>query len=320
MQVQLNRYMCGGLVIGMTCHHFLGDGQSISFFCSAWAQTVRAPGMHVLATPFLDRGAICIPRKIPRTSFDHANIEFKKRVFNSIFDSGTSRNKAQNFTLHFSMDFISKLMALVPGGCTKFEGLLSHLWKKITAARGVKETDFTEIKIAVNCRGRVKPAVPMNFFGNMVLWAYPRLCVKDLLTWSYAQVAMVIRKAVAQLDDTYIKSFIDFGAIASEKGEELSVTYPAPATSLSPHLEIDSWLGFRFSDLDFGYGPPSSFFQPNEPIEGSMEFSPSCKERGGVDVFLALSEDHIYVFRQICYSIEESAVGCKQIRSLESRL
>ncbi|KAJ4803346.1 HXXXD-type acyl-transferase family protein [Rhynchospora pubera] len=314
MQVQLNRYMCGGLVIGLTCHHFLGDGQSISNFCSAWAQTVRTPGMHALATPFLDRGAIVVPRKIPMTSFDHANIEFKKVEFDSHW------NKAQNLTVHFSVDFISDLKALVPGGCTKFECLLSHLWKKITVARGLKETDFTEIRIAINCRGRVKPAVPLNFFGNMVLWAYPRLCVKDLLTLSYAQVVIVIRKAVAQVDDTYIKSFIDFGAIASEKGEQLSTTYVATGTSLSPHLEINSWLGFRFSDLDFGFGQPSAFFQPNEPIEGTIEFSPSCKERGGVDVFLALSEDRIDVFRQICYSIEESAVGCKQIGCPTSRM
>ncbi|TKV91172.1 hypothetical protein SEVIR_9G077166v4 [Setaria viridis] len=58
-----------------------------------------------------------------------------------------------------------------------------HTWgKKIAAARDLKPEEFTQVRaVAVNCRSRASPAVPLDFFGNMVLWAFPWLQVTDLL-------------------------------------------------------------------------------------------------------------------------------------------
>jgi shikimate O-hydroxycinnamoyltransferase len=249
--------------------------------------------------------ATVVPRKVPLSLFDHASIEFGKRAFNhskSYYDS-CHNNNAQNLTLRFSADFISKLKALVPRGCTKFECLLAHVWKKVTVARGLKENDFTQIRVAVNCRGRVNPAVPLNFFGNMVLWAFPKLRVIDLVTSSYEHVINEIREAIALVNDAYIKSFIDFGAATTKNDEVLVASCPAPGAVLSPDLEVDSWLGFSIHDLDFGYGKPCAFFTPNIPIEGLTVLASSCMERGAVEVHLALSKEHIDVLKKICYSI-----------------
>ncbi len=60
----------------------------------------------------------------------------------------------------------------------------------------------------------------MDYFGNMVLWAFPRMRVRDLLSSSYATVVGVISDAVARIDERYILSFINFGEVAT--GEELS--------------------------------------------------------------------------------------------------
>ncbi|TVU30866.1 hypothetical protein EJB05_22513, partial [Eragrostis curvula] len=40
-QAQITRYRCGGLVIGTACQHIVADGQSMSFFYTAWATAVR---------------------------------------------------------------------------------------------------------------------------------------------------------------------------------------------------------------------------------------------------------------------------------------
>lgn len=55
-QVQLNRYGCGGLVIGQTCHHCVCDGQSMSSFLLTWARLVK--GMEVDPVPYHDRAAV----------------------------------------------------------------------------------------------------------------------------------------------------------------------------------------------------------------------------------------------------------------------
>ncbi|GJN30503.1 hypothetical protein PR202_gb18813 [Eleusine coracana subsp. coracana] len=128
----------------------------------------------------------------------------------------------------------------------------------------------------------------MDFLGNMnmVVWAFPKLQVKDILSSHYA---------VARVDDEYIQSFIDFGAVAETAGEELVAAGAAVGTMLCPDLEVDSRLGFRF-----------------HPRHGAAMRVPglfwsSCRRvgvNGGVDLFMAIAEEHINAFQQICHSLD----------------
>lgn len=299
--VQLTRYACGGLVIGTACHHQVADGQSMSVFHTAWAAAVRSDSA-VLPSPFVDRAATAVPRSPPEPAFDHRNIEFKGERSRSHSYSVVPLDRIKNLVVHFPEEFVAGLKARVGVRCSTFQCLLAHAWKKVTAARDLAREDFTQVRVAVNCRGRAKPAMPMDFFGNMVLWAFPRMQVRDLLSSSHAAVVGAIRDAVARVDDEYIQSFVDFGEAA--RGEELEPTAASPGTVFCPDLEVDSWLGFRFHDLDFGGGPPCTFLSPDLPVEGLMIFIPSCAAKGGVDLLMALDDDHVEAFKQICYSMD----------------
>uniref|UniRef100_J3N284 Uncharacterized protein n=1 Tax=Oryza brachyantha TaxID=4533 RepID=J3N284_ORYBR len=208
-----------------------------------------------------------------------------------------------NLVVHFPDEFVAGLKSHVGGvRCSTFQCLLAHAWKKITAARDLPPEESTQVRVAVNCRGRASPAVPTDYFGNMVLWAFPRMQVRDLLSSSYATVVSVIRDAVASVDEQYIQSFIDFGEVAA--GEELTPTAAPPGTVFCPDLEVDSWLGFRFHGLDFGRGPPRAFLPPDLPVEGMLIFVPSCGEKGGVEMYMALDDHHVDALRQICYAMD----------------
>lgn len=302
-QVQLTRFKCGGLVIGTACQHLVADGQSMSFFFNAWAIATRT-GPAVLSSPFTDRAAIAIPRSQPEPKFDHRNIEFRGEQSPSHSYAVLPMDRIKNLSVHFSEEFVAGLKARVSGRCSTFQCLLAHAWKKVTAARDLVLDDFTHVRVAVNCRSRANPPVPMDFFGNMVLWAFPRMRVRDLLSSSYASVVGVIRDAVARVDADYIQSFVDFGELAERAGEELASTAATPGTAFCPDLEVDSWLGFKFHNLDFGGGPPCAFLPPDLPIEGLMIFVPSCSAKGGVDLFMALDEERVDAFKQICYSMD----------------
>lgn len=310
LQIKLNRCRCGGLVVGIICHHHVADGHSMSAFFTTWASAVRAgKDFSVPAPPFLKRAATAVPRATPTPIFDHRSIEFMGGG-----DGGrTSRIKSyavvpmdeiKSLTVHFTDEFIAGLKARVGVRCSTFQCLLAHVWKKITAARDLNLEEFTQVRVAVNCRGRAIPAVPTDFFGNMVLWAFPRLQVKDLLNSSYGSVVDAIRDAVARVDGEYIQSFVDFGALADRSGEELVATAAAAGTMLCPDLEVDSWLGFQFHQMDLGTGPPCAFLPPDLPIEGLMVFVPSRTAKGGVDLFMAVAECHVDAFQQICHSID----------------
>jgi hypothetical protein len=301
LQVQLTRYTCGGLVIGVTSHHHVADGQSMSVFFVAWAAAVRTRGT-LLPTPFLHREVVVVPSRLPQPVFDHRNIEFDGAHGQSNSYGALPLHRIGNFSVHFPEEFVARLKARVGTRCSTFRCLLAHAWKKITAARDLSPEEFTQVRIAVNCRGRASPAVPMDYFGNMVLWAFPRMRVRDLLSSSYATVVGVISDAVARVDERYIQSFIDFGEVAA--GEELTPTAAEPGTVLCPDLEVDSWLGFRFHELDFGGGPPCAFLPPDVPVEGILIFVPSCAAKGGIEMFVALDDSHVEAFSQICYSMD----------------
>ncbi|XP_020199658.1 tryptamine hydroxycinnamoyltransferase 1-like [Aegilops tauschii subsp. strangulata] len=300
-QVQLTRYTCGGLVIGMASHHQVADGQSMSGFSASWATAVRT-NSAALPSPFLDRGATDNPRSPPLPAFDHGSIEFKGEHSSSRSYRVLPLDRIKNLALHFPGEFVAELKARVGAPCSTFQCLLAHAWKKVTAARDLAPDDFTQVRVAVNCRGRAKPPVPMDFFGNMVLWALPRMRVQDLLSSSYPTVVGVIRDAVARVNDEYIQSFVDFGE--AKRDMKLASTAATPGMAFCPDLEVDSWLGFGFHNLDFGGGPPCAFLSPDLPIDGVMILVPSCAAKGGAHLFVALDHEHVQAFKQICYSIE----------------
>lgn len=306
LQVQLNRYKCGGVIIGFTCHHRTADGASLSQFLLHWSELVRNPNTPI-PSPYLDRSSICQPRTPPQVKFNHLDVEFKKNSSNTPkTPKKPITSSITNFSVHFSAQFIQSLKSKISGRSSTFECLLSHMWRKITIARCLNQDEITQIRVAVNGRARIKPPVPGNFFGNLVLWAYPQAVVQDLIRYDIAETVAVIREAIGRVDDEYFKSFIDFGEVA-KRGEvfgKLLGSAPESGTSLCPNLEVDSWLRFDFHELDFGSRGPCAFMPPNLPVEGLMVFVPSYKEKGGVDVFMALFEEHVEGFKTICYSLD----------------
>jgi hypothetical protein len=173
-------------VIGITSHHQVADGHSMSTFLTTWASAVRA-GKDFNFTappPFLNRAATAVPRSTPAPVFDHLSIEFKGGD-----DGGRNykpyavvpMEKIKNVTVHFTDEFVDDLKARVGVRCSTFQCLLAHVWKKITAARDLELEEFTQVRVAVNCRARASPAVPTDFFGNMVHCSPCHLFIGSLL-------------------------------------------------------------------------------------------------------------------------------------------
>ncbi|XP_019052654.1 PREDICTED: agmatine coumaroyltransferase-1-like [Nelumbo nucifera] len=208
LQVQLNRYACDGLVLGLSSHHRVADGQSMRYFTVSWANLVR--GLDIEPLPYHHRDAVSVPRNPPKSEFDHPSMDSKQRCA-----------KEANAT-------------------ALFECILSHMWKKMTQAQGLEQDEFTQVRVAVNGRDRMNPPVPKEYFGNLVLWAYPRLRVKDLLQESHAYVAKAIHEAVAKIDHEYFQSFIDFGELWKGKEGELVVMVLEAGNAACPNLEVDS--------------------------------------------------------------------------------
>ncbi|KAL2511166.1 Shikimate O-hydroxycinnamoyltransferase [Abeliophyllum distichum] len=308
VQVQLTTFKCGSLVVGFTAHHLVADGHSTSNFLVAWGQACR--GLEISPLPLHDR-TIFSPRVPPIFEFEHRGVEYINKKLKKVYPlihNGVEDIVAHK--VHYSSAFLAKLKAKSSSlnGKNKpfstFESLLAHLWRGITKARGLSEHETTQVRISVDGRHRLNPKVP-NYFGNLVLWAFPKAKVKDLLNQPLPYATKLIHDAVTNVNDNYFKSFIDF---ANHKVKEEGLVQNAVADTeesiLWPNLEVDSWLRFPFYELDFGFGGPYIFMPSFFPTEGMIFLLPSFMQDGSIDVFVPLFRDNLETFKQICFSLD----------------
>ncbi|KAJ6841950.1 agmatine hydroxycinnamoyltransferase 1-like [Iris pallida] len=285
----------------------------MSTFFVAWGQTVR--GAPIDPLPSYDQSWLR-PRSPPRCPFEHWGYEFmaKPPKPNAFPPSRVEvdPDEITNLLLHYSQHYITtELKPTARNKYSTFEVLLAHIWRKITTARGLHDTEelSTMVRVSVNGRSRLKRLddtvpPPSEFFGNLVLNAYPNTSAKRLVEGGLEEAAGMVHEAVAEVDGEYFQSFVDFGAVHGEE-EGLAPVYDSDANVLSPNLEVDSLLRFRFQDLDFGGGGALAAFLPTwVPVDGLMVFLPSLREDGGVDVFVGLREEHAKVLRQISHSLD----------------
>ncbi|XP_031479040.1 agmatine coumaroyltransferase-2-like [Nymphaea colorata] len=305
-QVQLTRFACGSMVVGITTHHAVSDGLAASYFFVAWGQTVR-DGLPVQPLPLHDR-SIFIPRNPPFCQFEHSNIEYMAH-------QGKAKHQELQHTIvmeraHFPSAFLEKLKSKASGDnpCDKpyttFECLTAHLWRKITRVRNLEGELTTKIRIAVNGRFRMrKPTVPMRYLGNVVLWAWPHSKVKDLLCKPVVHAARLIHDAVARVDDDYFRSFIDFSNL-KEKMEGLVPRACGGDVVLSPDLKVSSWMRIPFYEMDFGTNPPHLFVTSYVRVEGFLHIVPSFTGIGDVDVFVSLFDKDMGSFIDGLYYLD----------------
>ncbi|XP_031503528.1 agmatine coumaroyltransferase-1-like [Nymphaea colorata] len=305
-QVQLTRFACGSLVVGFTSHHMVADGFSAGHFLVAWGRATCGLSMHPL--PLHDR-SIFIPRSPSRFQFEHRGVEYAAR-----HESTTKRSDSKDAIIvqkaQFPSKLIAKLKSMAFAGSpyskpySTFECIIAHLWRKITRARGLDVKETTKIRIAVDGRTRMNNSlVPMRYFGNMVLWAWPESRVEDLLAKPIGHAARLIHEAAARVDADYFKSFIDFSS-SKEKTEGLMPSADEGKMVLSPDLEVDSWLRFPFYDVDFGSGRPHRFMPSYLPVEGLLILVPSFSGNGDVDAFVPLFEKDLDSFKNDFYSLD----------------
>uniref|UniRef100_A0A0E0H8P3 Uncharacterized protein n=1 Tax=Oryza nivara TaxID=4536 RepID=A0A0E0H8P3_ORYNI len=290
VRVQLTRFACGSLVIGFTSHHRVAYGQAAGNFLVAWGLASRR--LPVAPLPVCDRATRFPPRHPPLVQFPHRDTEYyapKKKKKNH--DAGAVAVEDDDDEL-----------------ATVAHDKIKHVREsgRPPLARGLAAGEATTLRVSVNGRTRMRPAVPRGYFGNLVLWAFPRCAAGELASRPVQHAAELIRRAVARADDAYFRSFVDFASSGAVEAEGLAATADESQAVLCPDVEVDSWLGIDFYELDFGGGGGGGgpfYFTPSYlPMEGTVFLVPSFAGDGGIDAYVALFETHLDEFKKICYT------------------
>ncbi|XP_039114967.1 agmatine coumaroyltransferase-1-like [Dioscorea cayenensis subsp. rotundata] len=308
LQVQLNRFQCGGLVIGITSHHRVADGQSMGSFIVAWGKMVR--GIPVDPLPVYDQKWLK-PRDPPLVQFDHLGTEFiplspQPNEFKAT-PVYADPSEITNMLLHYTPEFIMRLKAhtnkLNTEKQTTFETLTGYIWRKVTIARQLDDEEGTMLIVGVNGRRRLQPPVPSEFFGNLVLHAYPKTKARALIEGGVVMAAEIVREAVRATGNDYFRSFIDLAEVYRDS--DLVACHEKRGNVLSPNLEVNSWLGLGLDVVDFGGGGKLCGISMTwEHYEGLSILIPSLSPDGDVDVFVSLFEKDAMRFREISHSLD----------------
>jgi hypothetical protein len=329
MLVQVTRFRCGSFAIGYTMHHSVADGYATCTSLLAWGQAVRGAAFD--PPPVHDRSSLSlfVPRDPPLVEFEHRGAEFKPRAAErkkkalDVVDDGDEEVVMQ--TVRFSREFVARLKSAASAGRSRpysaAQSVAAHLWRCVTAARGLGAHEVTKLHVAVNARFRMmadaNPPLPKGYTGNAVLWARPATTARDLLHSPLQHAADLISKAVSRVDGRYFRSFVDFASSGAVEREGLVRTAVSSELVARTNIELDSVLGIPFYDLDFGTGKPLLFmptYSTPQPVEGAAFLVPAASGDGGVVAYVPLYRRSVDAFASCCYSLPPVAAAVVDAR------
>ncbi|CAL4986641.1 unnamed protein product [Urochloa decumbens] len=319
MLVQVTRFLCGSFTVGYNMHHSVADGYATCTTLLAWGQAVR--GVPYDPVPVHDRASLFVPRDPPLVEFEHRGVELMPRVETKGFDGDHDDDDDEEVvlqTVRFSRDFVSRLKSQASAGkhrpYSAAQCMVAHLWRCVTLARGLNEDKVTKLHITVNGRyGRMRdPPVPDGYTGNAVLWARPATTVRSLVRTPLRRTVELVSKAVAEVDNRYFRSFVDFVSSGAAEREGLVRTENSSVSMAQTDIEVDIVLGIPFYDLDFGTGKPFLFvptYSTPQPVEGTAFLVGTAAGDGGVVAYLSLYRRAVQAFRSCCYSLPPPIVA-----------
>ncbi|EPS59710.1 hypothetical protein M569_15095 [Genlisea aurea] len=272
LHIQVTKFKCGGVVLGLVMHHSVADGYGIALFVATMGELARGQNAPTISPVWLRDQFMCA-RPNPQ-------VRYVENQFRNIKDSTNNlKSMIQEIreTTPISIFLNSKdIQALRDRhnlqSCTKFELVTAYLWKCRTLLRGSDPNDITRLSCVTSIRGtRIMKGLPRAYYGNSVFMPSSTCAVRDLVDNPLSDVVELVKKTKLKVrDPEYVRSFID---------------HIATKSSL-----VDLRLRFAVSDLsrlgaqrfDFGWGNPMNFV--SAIVRSTMIFYQTySKSDGGED-------------------------------------
>ncbi|KAJ8750663.1 hypothetical protein K2173_015844 [Erythroxylum novogranatense] len=296
--VQVTRFSCGGVSLGIASHHNLGDGTGFLHFFTSWSELAR--GLSVSISPFLDR--TILRARIPPTpefhhhEFDKPPVTVPSLTQNLKQSSGSKTNSS--IIVDITSDHMKTLTTMVGNErskikYTRYEILTAFLWRVATEARNLPETQPTKIRIPVDGRSRLNPPLPPTYFGNVIFICATTALCGELLKEPLVHTVDRIHEAIMRMDDKYLRSALDF----LDQTDDLTSIMHGPQNSACPNFNVVSWTSLPFHGVDFGWG--QGYIRPACIYEGKGYILASSTNKGSLLFAMCLETEHIQAFREI---------------------
>ncbi|XP_030967791.1 spermidine hydroxycinnamoyl transferase-like [Quercus lobata] len=313
--VQVTRFGCGGLCVGVAISHTMVDGRSATHFINSWAKLSRGYDLEDVDMPFLDRTVLrsSEPVRIPR--FDHIEYTTKPPVLIGRTDANEERKKETSATLlkltREQVEVLKKranqdVIGVTIRPYSRYEAIAGHMWRCACKVRAVDShnSQSTRARLTVDIRNRLKPSLPERYFGNAISATVTPICLyEDLLSRPLSYSAGKLREAIERMDDEYIRSALDF--ISSQKDvsglrSNFHIQGYGPFLG-NPNIFLGSWIGLPIYDADFGWGKPIYVGPGLLNMDGKSFIMTSPTADGSLIIALSLQRQYMDSFKKIFY-------------------
>lgn len=290
LAVQVNRFDCGRLAIGVCMSHKLSDAATVVSFVNCWASIARNaaeevsfPVLHV-ASDLFRRGDLPLPEAVHKTGC-YASRRFV-----------------------FEAEKIDVLKALISGQVqdnpTRVEAVTALLCKSvINSSNSASETSNTPttrhlLVQQVNMRPRMAPTLPEIAVGSLS-WFFPVSTPEESSGMEQFLGALVcrMRKGLNKLCTNFAEEFGGedwFLAV----GEILKEQRGLLRRSDQEVLRFSSWCRFPVFESDFGWGKPVRVSSAGSVDKNVFILMDQDENGGGIQVFVTLEEQEMLAFER----------------------
>nr|GMC61435.1 spermidine hydroxycinnamoyl transferase-like [Ipomoea batatas] len=286
---QLTRFACGGLGFGFAVCQAVVDGQSTFRFITTWARIARGEEPDVY--PFLDRRILQLQHR-PAAAAQAVDINQTQS------DNLEERKKETSpLMLKLCKENIQKLKdtankdAKMGRTYSRFEVVVAHIWRCATMARGNLPEQPTNAYITVEFRNRLKPPLPMNYFGKAILRLAATATAGELQKNPLGYAVSRIRQAIDKATSEYLSLNLAF----YKQLKDISSYRLSANTDLcgNPNFRFTSWISLPLSGMDFGWGKEiytgpgaikgdgMGFIIPSNEDDGSLKYLRRDRKRNG---------------------------------------
>lgn len=306
LMMQVTRFKCGGIVLGMSMNHAMFDGFGALEFMMNFSSMARGKGL--ITHPLPDRTCFKA-RDIPEIKYEHLEglkfSDIPQEMRNSFTTADVANSEISNISLPpdysykvfpFSGEMVEKLKkkAMEDGTltkCSSFDAIAALVWQARTKAVDMPPDVPSKMLFAVDLRSKMDPPLPKGFAGNAVFSSYciepAGAVIEKPLSFCVAKV----QEGVARVTDDYVRSSMDF-----------TETYKA-IPALPGGIFLSAWWKIPFQLVDFGFGKPI-YAGPivNAMVEFVLLLS-NGKHDGGLNIYIALQNHQLDKFEQLIYDV-----------------
>ncbi|MCL7050205.1 hypothetical protein MKW94_000821 [Papaver nudicaule] len=256
--IQVNVFDCGGIAIGISMCHKIGDLATMTAFLDSWARTSRCETISTMdgqemVTPHFHSASLFPPKEIL------SSYTFKKL-------SARDKHVTKRFVFDASRIAALKAKATNPlyvKNPTRVESVTALIWKCASRVGIIASSESTSKQsiafIPVNLRGRMVPPMPKHLIGNLV-----QIAVATTTTTTAANarakeedlsyLVQLLRDGIGKINNETVKQIQAYND--GELGEFFRDVYGRYSKGEVNLNTIISWCRFPFYEADFGWGKP----------------------------------------------------------------